>query len=129
VARLGCLLSGLAVFPPALCVAAFTVAALRRIHEALGQVEPLTLSLLGQELVRIDLLEALRLQAVADRVAELAQVPFITFRSLTLLLVLAGAVLATLSAILMAVAYNLVGRAGWGLAVELRDVQRTGRNR
>jgi len=128
VARLGCLLSGLAAISPALCLAAFTVTAIQRIHGALGQIEPITLSLLGQELVRIDLLDALRLQPVADRVAELAQSPFITFRSLTLLLVLAGAVLATLSAVLMAVAYNLVARAGWGLAVELRDAQRSGRS-
>jgi len=121
VARLGCLLSGLAALPPAACVAGFTVAALQRIHEALQQIEPLTLTLLGQELVRIDLLDALRLQPVALRVAELAQSPLLTFRSLTLILALSGAVLATLSAVLIAVAYNLFARAGWGLSLELRD--------
>ena len=129
VARLGCLLSGLAVFPPALFLAGLTVAAVQRIHEALQQIEPLTLSLLGQELVRIDLLDALRLQPVANRVAELAQGPVLAFRSLTLILVLTGAGLATLSAVLIAVAYNLLGRAGWGLAVELRDSPRPGGNR
>ena len=129
VARLGCLLSGLAVFPPALFLAGLTVAAVQRIHEALQQIEPLTLSLLGQELVRIDLLDALRLQPVASRVAELAQGPVLAFRSLTLILVLTGAGLATLSAVLIAVAYNLLGRAGWGLAVELRDAPRSGGNR
>ena len=129
VARLGCLLSGLAVFPPALFLAGLTVAALQRIHEALQQIEPLTLSLLGQELVRIDLLDALRLQPVASRVAELAQGPVLAFRSLTLILVLTGAGLATLSAVLIAVAYNLLARAGWGLAVELRDAPRSGGNR
>lgn len=121
VARLGCLLSGLAALPPALCVAGLTVAAIQRIHEALQQIEPLTLTLLGQELVRIDLLDALRIQPVADRVAELAQGPFLAFRSLTLILVLTGAMLATLSAVLIAVAYNLFARAGWGLAVELSE--------
>ncbi|MGH2621681.1 MAG: hypothetical protein ACRDHG_14100 [Anaerolineales bacterium] len=126
VARLGCLLSGLAVLPPALCLAGITVAALERIQEALQQIEPLTLTLLGQELVRIDLLDALRLQPVANQLAELAQDPFMTFRSLTLILVLTGAVLATLSAVLIAVAYNLFARTGWGLAVELRDAQRPG---
>ena len=120
-ARLGCLLSGLAALPPALCVAGLTVAAIQRIHEALQQIEPLTLTLLGQELVRIDLLDALRIQPVADRVAELAQGPFLAFRSLTLILVLTSAVLATLSAVLIAVAYNLLARAGWGLAVELSE--------
>ena len=129
VARLGCLLSGLAAFPPALCSAGFTVAAIQRIHGALQQIEPLTLTLLGQELVRIDLLDALRLAPVANRVAELAQGPFLTFRSLTLILVLTGAALATLSTLLIAVAYNLLARAGWGLAVELRDAQRPSRTR
>jgi hypothetical protein len=117
-------LSGLAAFPPALFVAGLTVAALQRIHEAFQQIEPLTLTLLGQELVRIDLLDALRLQPVAVRVAELAQGPFLTFRSLTLILVLTGAVMATLSAVLIAAAYNLFARAGWGLSLELRDTQR-----
>jgi len=121
VARLGCLLSGLAAFPPAVCVAGFTVAALQRIHAALQQIEPLTLTLLGQELVRIDLLDALRLQPVVGRIAELAQAPFLTLRSLTLILVLTGAVLTTLSAVLIAAAYNLFARAGWGLAVELSE--------
>ena len=129
VARLGCLLSGLAVFPPALFLAGLTVAAVQRIHEALQQIEPLTLTLLGQELVRIDLLDALRLQPVANRVAELAQGPDLAFRSLTLILVLTGAGLATLSVVLIAVAYNLLARAGWGLAVELRDSPRPGGNR
>jgi len=127
VARLGCLLSGLAAFPPAACVAGFTVAALQRIHAALQQIEPLTLTLLGQELVRIDLLDALRLQPVATRVAELAQGPLLTFRSLTLILMLTGAVVATLNAVLIAAAYNLFARAGWGLSIELGDTQRSSR--
>ena len=129
VARLGCLLSGLAAFPPAACIAGFTVAALQRIHAALEQIEPLTLTLLGQELVRIDLLDALRLQPVAIRVAELAQGPLLTFRSLTLILVLSGAVLTTLSVVLIAAAYNILARAGWGLSLELREPQRPGGSR
>ncbi len=124
VARLGCLLSGLAALPPALCVAGLAVTAIRRVHAAIQQIEPLTLSLLGQDLIRIDLLDALRLQPVADRVADLAQAPLLAFRSLALILVLGGAVLATLSAVLMAIAYNLFARGGWGLAVELKDAQK-----
>lgn len=121
VARLGCLLSGLAALPPALGLAGLTVAAIQRIHEALQQIEPLTLTLLGQELVRIDLLDALRLQPVAHRVAELAQRLSVTFGSLTLILVLTGGLLVTLSAVLIAVAYNLLARAGWGLTLELSE--------
>jgi len=121
VARLGCLLSGLAALPPALCVAGLTVAAIQRIHEALQQIEPLTLTLLGQELVRIDLLDALRIQPVAERVAELDQGLSVTFGSLTLILVLTGALLVTLSSVLIAVAYNLLARAGWGLTLELSE--------
>lgn len=128
VARLGCLLSGLAAFPPALCLAGLTIAAIQRIHAALQQIEPLTLTLLGQELVRIDLLDALRLQPVVSRIGELAQAPFLTLRSLTLILVLTGAVLATLSAVLIAMAYNLLARTGWGLAVELSE-QRPNRSK
>ena len=121
VARLGCLLSGRAALPPALCVAGLTVAAIQRIHEALQQIEPLTLTLLGQELVRIDLLDALRIQPVAERVAELDQGLSVTFGSLTLILVLTGALLVTLSSVLIAVAYNLLARAGWGLTLELSE--------
>ncbi|HLF37028.1 MAG TPA: hypothetical protein VI520_03740, partial [Anaerolineales bacterium] len=78
---------------------------------------------------RIDLLDALRLQPVAIRVAELAQGPLLTFRSLTLILVLSGAVLTTLSVVLIAAAYNILARAGWGLSLELREPQRPGGSR
>ncbi len=78
--------------------------------------------------MRIDLLDALRLQPVVSRIGELAQAPFLTLRSLTLILVLTGAVLATLSAVLIAMAYNLLARTGWGLAVELSE-QRPNRSK
>lgn len=124
VARLGCMLSGLAALPPALCLAWLTVTALQRIQQALLQVKPLTVSLLGQELVRINLLDAFRLQPLANSVTQWTQDLFLTFGSLTLILVLIGGLLATVSAVLIGIAYNLLAQAGWGLTLELGDEQR-----
>jgi ethanolamine transporter EutH len=125
VARLGCLLSGLVTLPSALCLAGLTVALLQRIHQALQQVEPLTVSLLGQELVRLDLLEALHLQPLANRVTQWTQDSFLTFASLTLIFVLIGGLLVTASVALTGIAYNLLAQVGWGLTLELSDEQRS----
>ncbi|MGH2522182.1 MAG: hypothetical protein ACRDH2_06730 [Anaerolineales bacterium] len=123
VARVGCALGWLAALPPALCFAGVAVALLQRVHQALQQVTPLTLSILGQEVVRLDWLDVFRLQPVADRLAQWTDNLGLTFTLLTLLLTISGSVLVVLSGLLVGGAYNLLGRAGWGLIVELAEVK------
>jgi hypothetical protein len=121
VIRTGCALGWLTTLPPALCLAGIIVAFLTRLHQALQQVEPLTLSLLGQEVLRIDWLDVFRLQPVADRLAQWTGNLGLTFTLLTLLLMISGNLLVLLIGLLVSGAYNLLGRRGWGLVVELAE--------
>ena len=70
--RLGFLLGGLVSLPPALLGAGIAVVALKTVNQALAQVTPITLSLLGQDLAQIDLLAALGLRLTAQTVGGLA---------------------------------------------------------
>ncbi len=121
VARLGCMLGWLTALLPALCFAGLAVAVVQRVHQALQQVTPITLSLFGQELIRIDLLEVLRLQPLAQVLARWAENPMLTFFSLALGLTLLGGVFWILTSLLVSEVYNLAARAGWGLVLELRE--------
>lgn len=121
VVRLGCILGWLAALLPALCFAGLGVAVVQRVHQALQQVTPITISLFGQELIRIDLLEVLRLQPLAQVFARWAENPMLTFLSLTLGVLLLGGVFWIMTSLLVSEVYNLVARAGWGLSLELRE--------
>ncbi|MSP14029.1 MAG: hypothetical protein EXR62_13875 [Chloroflexi bacterium] len=120
-ARLGCGVGWLVALPPALCLAALAVQILLGANRALENVQPLTISLLGQNLARIDLLENLRLRDTAQTVAGLIANTTTTFILLVLLLVVTGGLLLTIIALLFAAGYNLLGLAGWGLTIELEE--------
>jgi hypothetical protein len=120
--RLGMLLGGLVSLPPALLGAGVAVLALKAANRALGQVTPITLSLLGQDLGQIDLLGALGLQTTAQTVGGLAaRLPWL-FAMIALLLALAGALIVGAGALLGTIGYNLLAARGWGLAVEMTAV-------
>jgi hypothetical protein len=121
VARLGCALGWLTALLPAACLAAVGVTVVQRLHQALVQVTPITVSLFEQDLIQIDLLEVLRLRPLAELVAQWAQQPEMTFIYSGLGLILAGGVLFMLTGLLVSAAYNVVAGAGWGLTVELRE--------
>jgi hypothetical protein len=121
VTRIGCALGWLTSLPPALCLAGIIVAFLHRLQQALQQVEPLTLSVLGQEVIRIDWLDVFRLQPLADHLAQWTGNLGLTFTLLTLLLMIGGNILVLLIGLLVSGAYNLLGRRGWGLVVELAE--------
>ncbi len=115
------MLGWLTALLPALCFAGLGVAVVQRVHQALQQVTPITLSLFGQELIRIDLLEVLRLQPLAQVLARWAENPMLTFFALSLGLMLVGGVFWILTSLLVSEVYNLAARAGWGLVLELRE--------
>ncbi|MBI3943972.1 MAG: hypothetical protein HY326_13220 [Chloroflexi bacterium] len=120
-ARLGCAVGWLIALPPALCLATLGVQVLLGANRALQQVQPVTISLLGQNLARIDLLENLRLRDTAQTIAGLVADTTATFIFLALLLVLAGGLLVALIVLLFIAGYNLLGLAGWGLTIELEE--------
>ena len=118
--RFGCALGWLLAVLPALTCAGFSVAALQRIYQTLQLVEPITLSLFGQNVARIDLLETLRLRSVEQSLGQWMATPLITVLLLTLILVLLGSLLCVVIGGLVGWAYNLLAAAGWGLTLELQ---------
>jgi hypothetical protein len=121
VTRVGCALGWLITLPPALCLAGLLVAFLYRLQQALQQVEPVTLSILGQDVLRIDWLDVFHLQPMADRLTQWTNNLGLTFIILTLLLMVGGNILVVLIGVLVSGVYNLLGRRGWGLVVELAE--------
>jgi len=121
--RVGCALGWLVMLCPALVFAAVVVQVLRRVDQALGGVAPFTITLLGQTVARIDLLEALQLSDTARTVAQLTQRQPLTIVALTLLFTAVGAVMLAVAVLLFSLGYNLLARAGGGLEVDLREAE------
>jgi hypothetical protein len=122
--RLGCLLGWLAVLPPSLVLAWLVVQAAQRVNQALAQIKPLSASVLGQQVLHLDFLQLLQLQALAETVATLAQNPVLTFISIAVFAVLIGGLLCMFTVLIVGLVYNLIARAGWGLALELEPTNR-----
>jgi hypothetical protein len=121
VAVVGCALAWLATLPPAFCMSGIVVILLLRVQQALQQLQPFTLNILGQEVARIDWLEILHLQPLVDRLAQWSNHPILSFIVFTLTLTIIGSVLIILIGLLVSGAYNLLSRTGWGLVVELSE--------
>jgi hypothetical protein len=119
--RVGCTLGWLVMLCPALCMAMVLVQVLQRINQALVGITPIEITLLGQSIARIDLLEILRLSEAARTVARLMQSQPLTLAALTLLFTAVGALLLAVAVLLFSLGYNLLARAGGGLEVELRE--------
>ncbi len=124
VGRLGCFLGWLAVLPPSLVLAWLVVFVAQSIHQAFAQIKPLDMSLLGQQVLHLDLLQLLQLQTLAQIVATLAQNPILTFVSTAFVAVLIGGLLWMLIALIIGLVYNLVAGVGWGLAIELEPTNK-----
>lgn len=119
--RVGCALGWLVALCPALCLAGLAVRALQQVDQALGRVTPIEISVLGQQIARIDLLAILGLSATAQTVGGLTSRLPLTFALLAVLLMLAGAALMIVVLLLFSVGYNLLAALGGGLEVELRE--------
>lgn len=124
-ARLGCFLGWLIALLPALLSAGLVVLVLQRVHEALVQIKPFSVTFFGQELLRVDLLQLLQLQPLDRLLQPWAENPVSTFLSFTLLLMLIGGALWMATVLLVGLVYNLIARFGWGLVLELKETRRT----
>lgn len=120
-ARLGCLLGWLAALLPAICFAGLSVTLLQRLSQTLAQIKPITLSVLGQELGRIDFLQVLHLQDLAVMLSVYTHDVILLFVLLAAILALGGGLILMVTAVLIGLTYNLVASAGGGLTVELRQ--------
>lgn len=124
-AKFGCLLGMVAAFLPSLLCGLIGLSLANLLRRWLEGWQEMTISLLGQEIARLDLVDLLAL----DRLLELLQI--LTSAS-GAVLALAVLTLAVVSSVLLAViialvglVYNLLAGATGGLIVEMSAVNRT----
>jgi len=117
--KFGCLLGAVAAFLPSLLCGLLALGLASLLRHWLENWQEVSISLLGQDLARLDLIRLLDLQQV------LAVVQGVTSASLPVLLLvvvglaLVGGALLALVSFLVGLAYNLVAAATGGLVVEM----------
>jgi hypothetical protein len=117
--RVGLALGWLVALFPSLTLAWLALAALRRVDDALGQITPYELSVLGQPIAQLDLLQLLGLVEVVRTIARLAGDGWQTFLTITGLLTLAGAAIVVVTLLAFCLCYNLLAATVGGLKIEL----------
>jgi hypothetical protein len=121
--KIGCLLGIVAAFLPSLLCGLLGLGLARLVLEWLGSWQELSISVLGQELARFDLVQFLGLQKVLVFLENLTAASGWAFLLAALLLALAaGIVLAAIIA-LVGLAYNLLAATTGGLVVEMTPVR------
>lgn len=125
-AKFGCLLGVVAAFLPSLLCGLLAIGLVNLVRGWLESWQELTISLLGQELARLDLVHLLGLEQLLQllQTLGLASVPALALLVLSLALV-SGVLLALIIA-LVGLAYNLLAAATGGLVVEMAAVNGRG---
>jgi hypothetical protein len=125
-AKFGCLLGVIAAFLPSLLCGLLGIGLANLVRGWLESWQEMTISLLGQELARLDLVHLLGLERLLQllQTLGLASVPALVLLVLSLALV-SGALLALIIA-LVGLAYNLLAAATGGLVVEMSSVSGRG---
>jgi len=124
--KLGCLLGTVAAFLPSLLCGVLGLGLARLLLQWLGSWQELSVSVLGQEIARFDLVQFLGLQKVLTFLQSLTEASgWAFFLAAFLLAVAAGVVLAAIIA-LVGLAYNLLAAATGGLVVEMSPVREPG---
>lgn len=121
VGRFGCLLGWLIALLPSLCIAGLFVVVVQRVHDALARVQPVNVTVLGQQIVHLDFLDLLQLQPLNAGITPWAQAPLMTFVAMTFVLTILGAALWMMMLLLVGLGYNLIARLGFGLELELKS--------
>ena len=121
VLRLSFTLTWLVMVCPALCMAAVVAQILLRVNQALVQVQPIDISVFGQQIAQIDILQTLRLNALAQGISRLTHSLPLTFVFVTLFFMLLGAVVLIGVAVLFSIGYNILASTGNGLEVEVHE--------
>jgi hypothetical protein len=120
--KMGCLLGTVAAFLPSLLCGLLGLGLVKLLLRWLESWQELTISLLGQEVARFDLVQFLGLEKVLEplQVAASASGP-VLFLVILALALASGVVLALIVA-LVGLAYNLLAATTGGLVVEMSPV-------
>jgi hypothetical protein len=120
--KMGCLLGAVAAFLPSLLCGVAGLALARLALRWLESWQEWSLSLLGQELARINLVQLLGLARVLELLQTLTAVSGCVLLLAVLILALVTGVVLAVIIVLVGLAYNLVAAATGGVVVELKSV-------
>jgi len=120
--KMGCVLGAVAAFLPSLVCGLAGIAVAELALRWLKSWQEWSLSLLGQELARVNLIELLGLTRVLDLLQTLTAVSGWTLLlAIVLLALVTGLVLAVII-VLVGLVYNLVAAGTGGLVVEMKPI-------
>ncbi len=120
--KMGCLLGTVAAFLPSLLCGLLALGLAGLVSRWLESWQELTISVLGQEIARFDMVQFLGLDKALDLLQALTSASGVVVILVLLLLALvAGAVLALIT-ILVGLGYNLVAAGTGGLVVEMAAI-------
>lgn len=124
--KMGCLLGVVAAFLPSLACSLLGLALARVLLRWLGSWQELSVSVLGQEIARFDLVQFFGLQKALAYLQTLSTASYWGFLLVALLLALAAGVALAVIVVLVGLAYNLLAAATGGLIVEMAAVRESG---
>jgi hypothetical protein len=120
--KLGCALGTVLALLPSLACGLLVVALADLVLSWLASWQELNISLLGQEIARIDLTQLLGLEEAVNLLQTLTAVSGPALLLLLLLLALVSGAILALLIILLGLVYNLLSRVTGGLVVEMSTV-------
>lgn len=123
--KIGCLLGTVAAFLPSLLCGLLGLGLVRLLLRWLGSWQELSVSILGQEIARFDLVQFLGLQKVLATLQNLTAASGWAFLLAALLLAFAAGVVLAAIVALVGLAYNLLAASTGGLVVEMTPVRET----
>jgi hypothetical protein len=121
--KMGCLLGAVAAFLPSLLCGLLALGLAGLLRGWLEGWQDLTISLLGQEVARVDLVQFLGLDGVLEISQTLASASGLVLVLAVLALALVSGFLLAMIVILVGLAYNLLASATGGVLVEMHAVK------
>lgn len=121
--KMGCLLGAVAAFLPSLLCGLLALGLAGLVRGWLESWQDLTISLLGQEIARVDLVQFLGLDGVLEISQTLAAASGPVLALAVLILALVSGLLLSMIVILVGLAYNLLASATGGVVVEMHAVK------
>jgi hypothetical protein len=120
--KMGCLLGAVAAFLPSLLCGLLGMALVRLVLQWLESWQDLTISLLGQEIARFDLVQFIGLDKALDFLQGLSAVSGGVLLLVILGMALVAGLVLSLIIVLVGLVYNLVASSTGGLVVEMSTV-------
>lgn len=121
--KMGCLLGAVAAFLPSLLCGLLALSLAGLVRGWLESWQDLTISLLGQEIARVDLVQFLGLDGVLGISQTLASASGLVLALAVLALALVSGFLLAMIVILVGLAYNLLASATGGVVVEMHALK------